>query len=263
VIGMRTYVFFVILLAMAFGCGDDGSAPADAAAGRDATRRADGGGGVSDANTSDDAGGSGTDSGVPGADAGAVSGDVVGWWVWKETHDGDTVEEITEADMEWMVGSSGWPGCPDGISCTRTGIMVVGFSSEGRAHVMHRVTTGSDTQHPATYTLEGDLLRYHRTDRFSCAHPPGGSTDDAGDFYARWRRDGDDLWLSVTRFGGLPFANEEPAAEPTQWIVFRPITREEAHGRYDHPYCGAARKGVESCHPLCASTDVLADATSM
>lgn len=253
----------LVLVAMALGCGDDGSAPADAAAARDAATPADGGSGGSDGAAIGDAGPGTADSGDATTDAGPSTGDVVGWWVWKEKRDGDTVEAITEADMEWMVGPSGWPGCPDGISCTRTGIIVVGFSSEGRAHVMHRVTTGSDTQHPATYTLEGDLLRYHRTEQFSCAHPPGGSTANAGDFYARWRREGDDLWLSVVRFQGLPFANEEPATEPTQWIVFRPITREEAHGRYDHPYCGAARKGVESCHPLCDSTDVLADAASM
>ena len=252
-----------MVVAVALGCGDDGSGTPDAGVARDGSSGIDGSTSGADSGPTTGDAGPGVDAGGTGTDAGPIAGDLVGWWVWKETHDGDTASEITEADMEWMVGPSGWPGCPDGISCTRTGILVVGFSSEGRAHVMHRVTTGSDTQHPATYTLEGDLLRYHRTDRFSCAHPPGGSTDDAGDFYARWRRDGDDLWLSVTRFGGLPFANSEPDPAPTQWIVFRPITREEAHGRYDHPYCGAARKGVESCHPLCASSDVLADAASM
>lgn len=247
---MHAHLASLIVLAVALGCGDDGAVTADAGAARDASG--------ADGDLLDS--GSRTDGGPISLDAGTH--ELVGWWVWKQTRDGDTVEDITDADMEWKVGPSGWPGCPDGISCTRTGILVVGFSSEGRAHVMHRVPTGSDTQHPATYTLEGDLLWYHRTDKFSCAHPPGGSTADAADFYARWRREGEDLWLSVVRFGGLPFASSEPEPEPTVWIVFRPITREEAHGRYDHPYCGAARKGVESCHPLCDSTDVLADATS-
>jgi len=257
---MRAAIFlWVVVLG---GCdtehgGDDAGPP-----GMDA-----GGGGVDsggvDSGSVDSGGGGGVDSGGGGEDAGTPPEGVAaleGYWVWKQTVDGETVEDITAADMEWMVGPSGWPGCPAGISCTRTGIHLVAFATSLRAHYAHRVTTGSDTQHPATFTTSGDLLTFHRTEAFSCAHPPGGSTADAADYYARFRREGEDLWLSVGGFGGLPFSRSMPEAAPTRWIVYRRITEAEFHGRYDHPYCGAARKGVESCHPLCASSDVLGDA---
>jgi hypothetical protein len=43
-----------------------------------------------------------------------------GWWLWSvETEDGSVIRTITDADMDPSVGSAGWPGCPDGILCTR------------------------------------------------------------------------------------------------------------------------------------------------
>ncbi|MDQ3032047.1 MAG: hypothetical protein M3Y87_06500 [Myxococcota bacterium] len=249
-----------VLLLLLTACSNDPAAPGDsgALAARDA--HAD----------ERDAMASESDGSVSGADASSTtdldattpsgSAALEGYWVWKETReDGAVRTEISEEDLEWMVGPTGWEGCPEGISCTEHGIHVVAFASGGRAHYVHRVTTGSDTQHPATFTVEGDLLEYHRTEQFSCAHPPGGSEANAGDFYARFRREADDLWLSVSGFSGLPFESSVPDAAPSRWIVFRPITQADFHGRYDHPYCGAARKGVPACHDLCASDDVLAD----
>src|SRR5687767_2796837 len=66
---------------------------------------------------------------MPGVDAGPPpTGDeaLVGYWVWRQTiQDGAVSMDITEDDMEWMVGPGGWPGCPDGISCTRYGIHLI------------------------------------------------------------------------------------------------------------------------------------------
>jgi hypothetical protein len=88
--------------------------------------------------------------------------------------------------------------------------------------------------------------------QFSCAHPRDPSTyPAAATRLARVRRVGDDLWMTA-------LASADPGAGATSWTVYRRTTQADAHGRYDHPFCGEAREGG-TCHCLCPSQDVLAD----
>ncbi|MCC7535334.1 MAG: hypothetical protein IT379_03940, partial [Deltaproteobacteria bacterium] len=96
----------------------------------------------------DDGGPTGDDMGiVPPTDAGPSptgAEALAGYWVWKQTIEGGAVTlEITEADLMWRVGPTGWDGCPAGISCTNHGIHSVAFALDSdRAHYSHRVVTG-------------------------------------------------------------------------------------------------------------------------
>lgn len=179
--------------------------------------------------------------------------DLAGYWVWKEVVDGTTVTTtITDEDMVWKLGPSGWPGCPTGVICTKYGIHVLYVNSD-RIHHMHRVVTGSDTQHYGSYNVDGDgLLTMAQEQLFSCAHPRDPATyPQPATLVARVKRIGDDLWIT-------PFADRDPGADAASWIVYRRTTQADAHGKYDHPFCGEAREGG-TCHCLCPSQDVLAD----
>jgi hypothetical protein len=177
-----------------------------------------------------------------------------GYWVWKEVVEAGAVKQtITDEDMTWKVGSTGWPGCPDGISCTKYGIDVL-YVNATRFHHMHRVTTGSDYQDYGAYTVKDDLITYEQVQAFSCAHPkePTEYVKPATK-YARFKKMGADLWVS-------DFADKDPGAMASKWTVYRATTKTDAHNKYDHPFCGEAREGGK-CHCLCPSQDVLTDYT--
>ena len=173
-----------------------------------------------------------------------------GYWVWKEVVEGDKVTStFTDADMTWKVGPSGWPGCPDGISCTKYGIDVL-YVNASRFHHMHRVTTGSDFQDYGSYTVAGDKIMYAQQQAYSCAHPKAASTyPSPATKYARFKRMGADLWVS-------DFSDKDPST--AKWTVYRPTTKADAHNKYSLYFCGEMREGGK-CHCLCPSRDVLAD----
>lgn len=205
------------------------------------------GSGGDSAGTGGDSAGSGGDS--AGAGAGAPSGFYV-WWR-KVTEDGSgsyTVDqEITEEDMEWKVGPTGWSGCPEGVSCTHYGINMVGFEpASGRYHFQRAVTTGSDYQKYGVYTFDEGAVEVTFEQSYSCAHPTGGpyDTTETQSFTANVD-DAGLLWLQG--FDG---------AGAGQYWIYRPVTNYDAHHRYWWYYCGGP---AETCHCLCSSTDFLAD----
>lgn len=206
-----------------------------------------------DAMTSEDTGTSNNDA-ITTTETAPASVMFDGYWVWKEVVENDkTTTTITDADMTWKVGSSGWPGCPDGISCTKYGIDVL-YVNATRFHRMHRVTTGSDYQDYGSYTVDVDKITYKQEQSFSCAHPKDPATyPSAATKYARVKKMGEDLWIS-------DFSDKDGA--PTKWTVYRATTKADAHNKYDHPFCGEMREGGK-CHCLCPSQDVLADYACM
>lgn len=175
-----------------------------------------------------------------------------GYWVWKQAVESGMVKQTyTDEDMTWKVGATGWPGCPDGISCTRYGIDVL-YVNATRFHHMHRVTTGSVFQDYGSYSVKDGLITYAQVQTFSCAHPkaPAEYVKPATK-YARFKRVDGDLWITE-------FADADPGAAAAKWTVYRTITKVDAHNKYDHPFCGEMREGG-TCHCLCPSQDVLTD----
>jgi hypothetical protein len=207
-----------------------------------------------DAATGGDTTTSSSDTGTSTTDIAPPSASFDGYWVWKEViEDGKTTLTITDADMQWKVGASGWPGCPAGISCTKYGIHVF-YANATRLHHMHRVTTGSDSQEYGSYTAADGVITFKQEQTFSCAHPKDPSTyPNAKTLYARYKRMGDDFLIT-------PWADKDPGAAATKWTVYRPISKVDAHNKYDHPFCGEVREGGK-CHCLCPSQDVLVDYT--
>lgn len=174
----------------------------------------------------------------------------VGSWLWiRQVEDGAVVLEITEADLETRVGSSGWPGCPDGIICTHYGIDKLQVAADGAARWIRNVTTSSDFEYFGSVSAAGDLLHFRFDDHFSCAHPDVRDTE-LRELFARHRIDDDgNLWLSVTSLTGeLPFAASEPV-DPQRWLVFRPITAAEFDDDYAIRLCQAASDDL--CHAAC------------
>lgn len=182
----------------------------------------------------------------------AGSDDLDGYWVWKQIVEDDRITlEISDADMVWMFGPGGWPGCPTGVICTRHGIEVL-YVGGDRLHLMHRVITGSDFQLYGAISVDDGLVTLAQEQQFSCAHPRDPGTYPApATRFARARRAGDELWMT-------PLADADPGAGAATWTVYRRIGQADAHGRYDHPFCGEAREGG-TCHCLCPSQDVLGD----
>ena len=176
--------------------------------------------------------------------------EVTGYWVWVRTVDnGNTVLEITDADMEPKVGPTGWPDCPSGILCTRYGIHKVAFGDSGRIHYGYNVHTSSDYQTLGTYTAADGVGRVVKETRFSCAHPDDTNSNAATTDFV-YHFDGDELWVGVGSFSGfeLPLAGT-PETEPTRWIVYKPVTREEYYGKYMIRICQAS--GDSECHEGC------------
>ena len=181
--------------------------------------------------------------------------EITGYWLWsRQVEDGQVVLEITDDDMEILVGPSGWPDCPSGIICTRYGIQKVAFGDTGRIHFVHNVHTSSDFQTIGTYTASGGVGQVSKEARFSCAHPDQDNTNtDTVDFVYRLQ-DGE-LWIGVSRFGGstLPFTGT-PDSQPTRWMVYRPISREDYYGRYMIRVCQPT--GGHECHEGCTDDDL-------
>jgi len=175
--------------------------------------------------------------------------EVAGTWLWaQEVENGSVVRTITDADMVPEVGSSGWPGCPDGIICTHYGIQKLDFGADGAVHFINNVTTSSDFHKKGSYAVSGDLITFTFTENFSCAHPDQRDTERRLGAM-RWKIQDGNLWLSVTGFGSsYPFF-DAPPENPTRWVVFRPISFEDWDNRYMIRLCQAATP--DGCHPDC------------
>jgi hypothetical protein len=175
--------------------------------------------------------------------------EVAGYWLWtEEVENGAVVRTIADADMVPSVGSSGWPGCPDGIICTRWGIQKFALGADGSAHFIHNVNTSSDFHKKGSYSVNGDLVTFTFGENFSCAHPTQRDTDRRVG-YMRWKMEDGALWLSVTGFdSSYPFFDAPPES-PTRWVVFRGINFEDYDNRYMIRLCQAATD--DGCHPDC------------
>jgi hypothetical protein len=173
---------------------------------------------------------SSTGSGGSGSGGGAPSS-IEGYWVWtRQIEGGQTTLEITDADMEGKVGPSGWEGCPEGILCTHHGIHKVAFGGNGRFHQQHNVFTSSDFQTLGAWSDGGDDLGgFERQAQFSCAHPEEVNADVVAGAFDYRLEDGE-LWIAVSGFFGFAFADVE--GEPTSWIVYKPVTRDDYYGKY-------------------------------
>jgi len=252
---VRTAVGFALLALLTVAACDDGTADDDALedateTGADADADADGDVGAdADADADGDVG---ADADVePDAADDAGGGELpVGSWLWvRQVEDGTVVLEITEADLQTQVGPSGWEGCPSGIICTHYGIDKLQVEAGGVTKWIRNVVTSSDFEYFGSVSATGDLLHFRFDDHFSCAHPDVRDTE-LRERFSRYRIDGDGLlWLSVTSLTGeLPFATSEPA-DPSLWLVFRPITAAEFDDDYAIRLCQAATD--DECHPAC------------
>jgi hypothetical protein len=172
-----------------------------------------------------------------------------GHWLWSvELEDEAVVRSITDADMVTAVGPSGWPGCPDGIICTRWGIQKLSLSEDGRVHLIHNVFTSSDFHLKGSYAVDGDLYTFTFQERFSCAHPDQ-VDQETRVRYARWKVVDGDLHLSVAAFDSSDSFATTPPESPTRWLALRPVTAEAFENRYMIRLCQAATP--DGCHPDC------------
>lgn len=234
------------------GCGDDSSTnppPATGGGGTGGTGGSAGSGG-----TTTSSGGGGGMAGTGGTGGSSTGLDVEGYWLWyQQVEDGAVVLQIEEEDLQ----IDDWPGCPSGIICTHYGIMKFAFGTTGQAHFIYNVTTSSDYQTPGEYSVDGDLLHYLGSERFSCAHPDQDDQEER-DRYARVQMSDGNLWVSVTGFQGfqLPLFTDPPT-DPTRWIVFRPISRDDFYGKYMIRVCQAL-PGYP-CHPDCSSMSLVGE----
>jgi hypothetical protein len=247
-----TRAMATVLLAMGCipvaGCSDDGSGSGGsggAASGAGAASAASSGAGAAGATGAGASGGGGATTGGAGGDAPA---EVTGYWVWTKQIENDQVTlEITDADMEGKVGPTGWPGCPEGIICTRYGIHKVAFGETGALHYQHNVTTSSDFQTLGTWA---DASAGHgtleRTAQFSCAHPEQVNADVVPGGFRYQLVDGE-LRLGVTDFGSFPLYDD--GTEPTRWMAYKAVTRADYYGKYMIRIC-QPHDGFE-CHPGC------------
>jgi len=226
-------------------CSDDGSGAGGTSSGGGGGSAGDGngnGGSGDGASIGDGAGGTG------GGGGSEPTSSLEGYWVWtKQIENGQVTLEVTDADMEPKVGPSGWPGCPDGILCTRYGIHKVAFGEAGRLHQQHNVTTSSDFQTLGTWADGGaGVATFERQEQFSCAHPDQVNADVAPGGFRHEMVDGE-LRISVSGFGGFPFV--DPGAAPTTWLSYKPVTREDYYGKYMIRFCQPFAEFM--CHAAC------------
>lgn len=233
------------------GCGSDetGSGGSGAAASGAGAAGSSGNGGAGA--TGVGAGGSGQGAGASvgsGGGGGAPDAVVTGYWVWTKHIENDAVIlEVTDADMEPKVGPTGWPGCPEGILCTRYGIQKVAFGETGALHYQINVTTSSDFQTLGTWGNAADGHgELERTGQFSCAHPEQVNADVVPGGFRYEFVDGE-LRLGAADFGGFPLYDD--GTEPTRWIAYKAVTREEYYGKYMIRVC-QPHDGIE-CHEGC------------
>lgn len=267
---MRSTVALLLLTTTLAACSDDEGSTGSAGGGGGsggATTGSDGGGapasttGGDGGSTSTGSGATTTSAGPGGAggtggdgSGGSTSSTLEGYWVWtKQVENGAVTLEITDADMEPKVGPGGWPGCPEGILCTRYGIHKVAFGDGGRLHQQHNVTTSSDFQTLGTWAdASGGAATFQREEQFSCAHPDAVNADVVpGGF--RYRHEAGELWISVSGFGGFPFV--DPGAEPTTWLVYKPVTRDDYYGKYMIRVCQPFDD--HTCHEGCFDTSLV------
>lgn len=245
----RLWVLLLTSCLWVAGCGDDDP---------DRTPTATGGGGSGAggaAGGSTSTGGSTTTTSTGGTGGGASGVDVEGYWLWvQHIEDDEVVLQIDEEDLQI---SSQWEGCPSGIICTHYGIMKLAFGPTGQAHYIYNVTTSSDYQTPGTYSVDGDMLHYASSERFSCAHPNQDEQTES-DRYAPVQLVDGNLWVGVTGFQGYqPPLFDEPTTEPTRWIVFRPISQAEFYGQYMIRVCQPLPD--DPCHADCSSTSLIGE----
>ena len=236
---------------IAVGCSGAESASGDGSGG--GGRGGSGGDGSGAAPTSSSTVGDPSSSSAASASStgagGGAPGPLTGYWVWtKQIDGGQVILEVTDADMEPKVGASGWPGCPDGILCTHYGIHKVAFGATGRFHYQLNVSTSSDFQ-----TLGGwsgganGHGTFERFAQFSCAHPEQLSTDMVPGGFRHEMVDGE-LRIGVTDFGSsFPFYDD--GTEPTRWIAYKLVSREDYYGKYMIRVC-QPHDGYE-CYEAC------------
>ncbi len=248
---------WLLLLGICFvaltACGEDDSS------GTSTTATGGGGGGGTGGATSS-GGGATSSSGTGGSTSSSGSGgstsdvDVEGYWLWyQQIEDDQMVLQIEEEDLQ----IDDWPGCPNGIICTHYGIMKLAFGATGRGHFIYNVMTSSDYQTPGQYTVDGDLINYVGSERFSCAHPDQDDQTER-DRYTRVQLVDGNLWVAVTGFQGfqLPFS-DEPPTDPNRWIVFRPISQQDFYGKYMIRVCQGSPNNP--CHPDCSSVSLVGE----
>jgi hypothetical protein len=269
---MRALVVSALLAALVAGCSDEGGSSGvgtggagGGSTGTDATASSASGeggdGGPSSGPTGSSSSGSSSQSGSTGVSSGSGGGgasssgtggapatEIDGYWVWtRQIEDGAVTLEVTDADMEPRVGSSGWPGCPDGILCTRYGIHKVAFGENGRLHQQHNVMTSSDFQTLGTWADQGaGLGGFERQEQYSCAHPDSVNADVVPGAF-RYRVEAGELWVSVNGFFGFAFS--DPGVEPTTWLVYKPVSREDYYDRYMIRVCQPFDEFT--CHEAC------------
>ena len=248
---MHTGVLFGAILGafLSLGCSDDEAG--DSSSSGDGGAGAGSGGQGSGASSSGGAPAtsSGTSGAGTGASGGAAPGPLAGYWVWTKQIDNDQVTlEITDADMEPKVGSSGWSGCPEGILCTHYGIHKVAFGETGALHYQHNVFTSSDFQTLGTWADSGGGVgSFERQVQFSCAHPEQVSMEVASGGFRHQMMNGE-LWIGASDFGSsFPFYDD--GNPPTRWIAYKPVTREDYYGKYMIRVC-QPHDGFE-CYEAC------------
>ncbi len=179
---------------------------------------------------------------------------LTGYWVWsKQIENGAVKLTVTEDDLQPKVGSMGWPGCPDGIVCTHYGIYKVAFGANGRFHHQENYTTSSDVQTFGTYqTPTSSTATFEREQYFSCAHPEVVNMEKASGTF-RYKFVDNELWLSVSGFGGFALADD--GNEPTRWLVYRSVSRQDYYGKYMIRIC-QPHDGI-MCQPGCTDDSLI------
>jgi len=161
-------------------------------------------------------------------------GALYGEWVWTGVEENGRARlSITEADMVRRVGPRGWPGCPDGVVCTRHGIRVLSVGAGGAARWITNVVTSSDFEAVGRVRwVSPGLGVFAVAHRFSCAHPDQNRRV-REERVLRYRREGDQLYVGIDDEADLlPLPSVERAGEPRRWMVFRHVTAATLWARY-------------------------------
>ena len=176
-----------------------------------------------------------------------------GHWVWtREVAAGTTRRAIASSDMIMAVGPRGWRGCPAQYVCTRYGIRALVIGEQGRFHEIHNVFTSSDFQYDGVLVLASPgVAQLALLHHYSCAHPSVVG-DDRETRYVRFALRHDELWLGVDHLPGaeLGYPSTPPRGEPTNWLVWRRVTRSEFYRKYLLRRCQPTPETPE-CDPGC------------
>ncbi len=186
------------------------------------------------------------------AEAGRLGPDALhGQWVWTGIErDGHPELAVTDADMVRRVGSRGWPGCPDGVICTRHGIRVLSVGADGAARWITNVTTSSDFEAvgQVRWVFPG-LAAFDVGHRFSCAHPDINQRVTERRWLRFWR-EGDRLYVGIDDPSAqLPLPALASTTEPSRWMVFRRVSAAVLTARYLLRLCQPTADSA--CDPAC------------